>query len=170
MSTRNFLFVGVLVCLCFQTSSQAQTNVASELKKKTATEQAAKLQKSKAVPIDLTSKDLYYLASIDAIDHSNKHTPIEMKDFQVEAESEFNKNNIVLDWEEKIWHVIPRDEQLQPGEKKFKIEEGLVKLMNCAACQDHTFTIKEHTENTLILEVQPQDEGLFFVFSFNFKK
>lgn len=149
MPTRRLLFLAIAMSLSFQVALQAQHD---------------------ATPADLNRRDLYKLTAIDAVNLNNKHTEQEMKVFQAEAESEFQKINLLLDWGNQRWYVIPRDNQLEPAEKKFRVEGGLLQFMDCRDCQDNTFTIEEHTDETLILHLQPQDEGQFFVFSFTFKK
>lgn len=123
-----------------------------------------------ATLIDLNLRDLYKLTAIDAVNLNDKHRPQEMNAFQAEAAGEFEKMNIVLDWENGSWYYVPRDQQAAPVEKKFRVEKGLLQFMDCRECQDNTFTVAEHTEHTLILYLKPQDEGQFFVFSFTFKK
>lgn len=121
-------------------------------------------------PVDLSRTDLYKLTAVDAVDVDKKHTREEMEAYQAEAEGEFLKTNIVLDWENQRWYTIPRDRHDQPEEKVFRAENGLLRFVGCQACQDNKFTIVERTENALVLQLRPQDEGQFFVFSLTFKK
>ena len=114
--------------------------------------------------------DLYKLTAIDAVDVHGQHTASEMKAFQAEAEAEFAKTNMVLDWENRTWYFIPRDLQKEPGKKEFQLEKDFLQFTDCRPCQDNTFTIAEQTENALILYLKPQDAGKSFVFSLTFKK
>lgn len=174
MSILKSVFLGLTMILSFQVSLQAQTYATPELKQKAEAEQAANEEKTApvtyAAPVDVTRPDLYKLASVDAVDVNNKHTPQEMTVFQAEAEGEFQKINLLLDWGNQRWYVIPRDNQLEPAEKKFRVEGNLLQFMDCRDCQDNTITIAEHTDETLILQLQPQDEGRFFVYVLTFKK
>ncbi|GJM30639.1 MAG: hypothetical protein DHS20C17_32740 [Cyclobacteriaceae bacterium] len=186
--------------LGLQHSLQAQTYATPELKQKAEAEDAAKLQKIQkdpqayrakdgnpdqflkakstekpvpityAAPVDINCPDLYKLIAIETKDPDKKHTEQEMKAFQQEAEGEFKKMNIVLDWENRRWYFIPRNNQIKPTERKFWVEGDVLQFLECEECQDNTFTITEHTDNALILQLQPQDEGQYFVFSFTFKK
>lgn len=202
MSTRMSLFLGMIVCLSFQVSLQAQTYATPELKQKAEAEMAAKLERIKKdpeayraqggnpelvlqtakpaekpappvlydAPVDLSRTDLYKLTAVDAVDVDKKHTREEMEAYQAEAEGEFLKTNIVLDWENQRWYTIPRDRHDQPEEKVFRADNNRIRFVDCPTCQDNTFSIVERTENTLVLQLRPQDEGQFFVFSLTFKK
>jgi hypothetical protein len=200
MLIRKLIFLGLLLCLSFQVSLQAQTYATPELKRQADAEMAAKILKIQkdpeayraqggipedflktntvekpapifyAPPVDAKRPDLYKLTAIDAVDLYGKHTASQMKAFQAEAEAEFTKTNMVLDWKNQTWYFIPRDLQKEPGKKEFQLEKDLLQFTDCRPCQDNTFTIAEQTENVLTLYVKPQDAEKFFVFSLTFKK
>lgn len=93
-----------------------------------------------------------------------------MTAFNIEAKDEFNRFNIVIDFEKNIWYYIPRNNEKQPYAKTFSIENKVLQFHNCKECEDNTFTIVEQTTNSFVVGLKPQDEGQYFVIQFTFKK
>jgi hypothetical protein len=121
-------------------------------------------------PVNIKDKSLFRISDITAVDINQKHTEQEMTAYNTEAKEEYNRFNIVIDFEKNIWYYIPRNTEKQPYSKTFSIENNVLQFSNCKECDDNTFTIVEQTTNSFVVQLKPQDEGQYFVYQFTFNK
>ena len=112
----------------------------------------------------------YKLTAVNVIDREERHHATEMQDFKRQAQEEFDKSNLVVDWENQLWYHLPRNIDKSPVTRKFHIENGYLQFDNCLKCQDSRFAISSHTPENLSVEIASQDEGHYFVFQFVFTK
>lgn len=122
------------------------------------------------VNIDFDSKQYYRLSAVKAIDVNQKHTPTEMAAYNEEAQGEFTKTDIAIDWQTGMWYLKNKNAEGTVRTIAFITKGNQLSWANCTKCQDGEYTITTHTDNTLILQVPAQDEGQYFVYEYRFTK
>ncbi len=169
--------------LFFLNSANAQTYATPELKA-----EAEKLEQERNKNIKPTSveliinevpllpdfnlkinKQMYVLSNVDAVDYLDKYTEEELLVFKKEAKGEFDSKNYILDWGNNKMYIVNRVDNKLIADINFKEINQTLIIQNCRDCADNNYKIKEHTENTITLELKPQDEGDDFLFVFSFK-
>lgn len=121
-------------------------------------------------PVNIKDKSLFKITEITALDINHKHTEQEMVAFNKEAKSEYDKFNIVIDINKNTWHYIPRDTEKKPFSKSFSLDNKILQFTNCKESDDFKFTIIEQTDNSIVLQIQPQNQGQYCVYQFTFKR
>lgn len=174
-----------LIChLCFF-NSKAQTYATPELKTEAEKWEAERIAKNPISTKIINTKEkeleqpkfnmkvdktMFVVSSIDAVDYSGKHTDKEMKGFEAEAKEELEKKNYILDLVNNKFYMYRRYDNLWMVDKNFNINNGLLTMTNCKECQDAQYKVVVMTDDKIVLELQPQDEGQFFGFRFTFTK
>lgn len=126
--------------------------------------------KPSSLGIDFSGKQYYKLTAIKAVDINHKHTDAEMAAFAKEAQSEFAKTDFAIDWEASKWYMKSKVEAGHEIALTFKVAGQSLTWLDCKKCQDASYTIIEATNNTLVLQLLPQDENQLFVYQFYFTK
>ena len=121
------------------------------------------------VNIDFNGKQYYKLAKILALDINSKHTPAEMADFSKEAAGDINQYAIAVDLENGVWYQKYKNVEGKEWQKKITLSDNKITYADCKTCLDE-FTVIENIPTKLVLQVNPQDEGQFFVYQLEFTK
>ncbi|MDB5226956.1 MAG: hypothetical protein JWN78_1149 [Bacteroidota bacterium] len=164
-----------------------QTYASPELKAKVEKEDAAKAAKTgivksksapearedemKRAPFDFNLlQGIYRLQKVEAIDHSGKHTAEEMKRFTKEAEGEFAARDWAVNMDRSIIYFVRRNDNTNYRYINFYRQGKYMLETGCTNCEETKFEIIENTNQALVLELKPQDEGQYFMYRFTFKK
>ncbi len=123
-----------------------------------------------AVNIDFANKQYYRLSAVKAIDLNHKHTATEMEAYRKEADGEFTKTDIAIDWKAGMWYLKNKNNEGMVRTMPFTVTGNKLTWTNCTKCQDGQYTIIEHTDSQLIMQFSTQDEGQYFVYQYHFTK
>lgn len=119
---------------------------------------------------DMNSVSFYKMVDMDAVDVFSQHTPEQMAKYKVEAKQTLEKVALSIDMDNGKYFLMSKVNEGQGSEYNFKVVDEKMVLEGCKECIDSVYKIISQDDNTLVIQVKPQDLDQFFMFQITLKK
>lgn len=184
---RNFLFLFVMFWACVhhifaqtyatpELQRQAEKHIAEKnallgIEKEEVPSVSAGTSIEEKTPFNLSLlSGTYRFIDIKAIDYQGKHSKQELETESKSAMEDFSRMYFAVSADLQTLYMASRNDPKDYSIRTLRNENGILTIQDCKDCQDNAYKIISQTENEMILELKPQDEGDYFVFSITLKK